>query len=619
MKLKAACVLTLTLSVWTSTGLKAQDIRTVVDKNGLPVFQIKLFGPDDGYYGYSAPGSPASSIRNLSETDKSNLTAALRYWGGLIEVTPGQNPAVINVGTDDSFGGSAFSALTSPDLAGAVTNVQAAINDIQPGTLEFGAHGQINIGQVDWAKGGYQPSPLALSPKLSITTVMIHEVAHALGIGSHVDGADGPGDKPYLFFGDVLAAWESHLYDDNNRQARPGQLIYCALCENSPVNAEGEPLSPDDIFDVRNDRAHFSGDHVREVLAGAMPGVPLTLYSPIGAAYNPDGGFDWPVFSHLELKNSLMSHQQYRNYVNLMEAEVAVLQDLGYQIDRRNFWGFSVYGDNQNVVNDHPFFARNQQGSAYLSNTYNTSTLGLGLHVYGSHNTVTQRADLLSIGAGGGGIRIDGEGNHLTILPGTRVYADGSYARGVMFAYGKDHRFVHRGDVQAMGEHGIAASFDFGHNAYSDAKETRGSYIRTSNGAKAALLTELNGPLVKTADITGRLAGKYASIFMSENAYVGQINVMGPAQLSGDIISKYDQVDGQGQQRITRLTFGHAADAQGRSTGRADPRFAFSFGGNIDGINNLALELAGGVTQLNGKHALYRAEVAPGAMDGVRA
>ena len=51
---------------------------------------------------------------------------------------------------------------------------------------------------------------------------------------------------------------------------------------------------------------------------------------------------------------------------------------------------------------------------------------------------------------------------------------------------------------------------------------------------------------------------------------------------------------------------------RGARQNRPIPLFA-GLPGNITGINNLALQLEGGVTSLNGSHEIYSLAIAPGA------
>ncbi|WP_447749974.1 autotransporter outer membrane beta-barrel domain-containing protein [Pseudomonas nicosulfuronedens] len=323
--------------------------------------------------------------------------------------------------------------------------------------------------------------------------------------------------------------------------------------------------------------------------------------------------------SHIELKNSLMSHQDYRNYTTFMEAELATLQDMGYEIDRRSLFGFSVYGDGQTLYNQHGYYQRNAEGTDYLVGAYSNTTLGLGLHVYGSYNQIFQQADLLTRGAGAAGVRIDGEGNTLVVEPSTRIHADGLNGRALLFAYGKDHNLIQRGDVEALGEQGIAAEFNFGNNMMGNFgvgalnTEYRGSYIQVQNDTPTTPMPELQGALVNTVDISGRLAGSAAAISISSNALVKQINILSGAQIEGNILSAYNQKDEAGQQRLTQLSFGRLNDGQGVALDQADPNFRMIYNGNIQGITNLALNLRGGETSLGGKHQLYSVDVSEGA------
>ena len=577
----------------------------ITDANGNPVFELRMFYPQDGKFIGNDTSTWVFDPATLERT-----YSAAQYWADIIKITPGENPAIFNIGTEDVENAAATSPIAR-DKNGAGTLIEAALNnrEIDPTHLVVGAHGVIWIGKMDWDwEQPFVPSQLIQTPKVDMTSTLIHEIAHALGISASVYSQQSGNNPIKAKFAPVLNAWTSHLIDSNGKAAAPDQTIICNFCEPAAAGA--------DTFDADDGFAYFTGSNVDAVLNGAMPGVPVRVDSNLVPGYKDD------PFSHTELRNSMMSHQQYSNYMSLMEAEFAALQDIGYSIDRRNLFGYSVYNDGITLINDNPFFARNSEGTAYIPNSYNTATMGLGLHIYGSGNIIAQRADLLSAGAGGAGIRVDGIGNTMTILPGTRVHANGENGLGVLFAYGKNHTLTQRGDVQALGENGIAVSFDFGHNSLGDNNEYRGSYFVTSGKRDLenyfpdyyeTALNEVNGPLVSSFDLTGRVAGNKAAIFMSENALVGQINVMQGASIFGDIISDYQQKDDDGHLRLTELSFGLKADAQGNSTGTADTDFRLAYGGNIKG-KNISLHLDGGTSVLTGNHQVFDVGVAQTAM-----
>ena len=344
------------------------------------------------------------------------------------------------------------------------------------------------------------PSPLPTGNGVNLVGTLYHEMGHALGISSLALVGEDDGGNPVYGFDTEISPWDRHLVDRYGVTPTTDMEVVRSEPETAPG---ADPVFT--VGEMTESGVLFKGTHVSEVLAGALNGgLPIEGFEG-----------DSLDLSHIELDRSLMSHQDYRNYQVFMEAELAALQDIGYTIDRKNFYGFSVYGDNLTLSNGQGYFARNAGGTAYLPGQPNTAAYGVGLHIYGSGNDITQTADLLACGTAGTGIRVDGEANTLRIAPGVRVSADGAYGTGLLLAYGKGQNVVSRGEIRATGTGGAGARFDFGGSLFSlDSglpAEYRGSYIRSRTEAaedesgnivtqlyeRYELLDELKGPLAE--------------------------------------------------------------------------------------------------------------------------
>ncbi len=387
-----------------------------------------------------------------------------------------------------------------------------------------------------------------------------HELGHALGI-SMVKGEEKIGDIYYqtMHPQSALNSWNLHLMDQTGKMAKRGMIITTSGDIPSSRSRDACFIVDKEVEADGKGFAYFVGQNVTDALGGA------TFFGRSALPVNgwEDGKYE---LSHLQTAG-MMSHRPYSNYTSFMEVELAVMQDLGYDLDRKAYFGKSVYGNGWTINNTQGYFARNADGTAYLENTYSTAPLGIGLHIYGSNNTVTQSANILTRGTGATGVRVDGMGNTLIIHKSTEIHADGYRGNGILIAYGSGQTVNQAGTVTAGGEDGTGIRFDFGSSSNGAKDEYRGSYIRyqrTVGGINSsnpgAILSaenlpltemdvetynaapnELNGAMVENYNLSGTLVGGENAIYIGKNAFVKNININDGASIRGNITSDWKQ------------------------------------------------------------------------------
>lgn len=502
---------------------------------------------------------------------------------------------------------------------------------------------------------------------VSLQVVLYHEIAHALGIicGKKDEDEDeneneneaGNTNKKYVFsdLPEGSNNFDSHLVDQNGNYAAEGQEI--SSSDGAGVffveNFDADELSATSTAG----RVYFVGENVSEVLGGT--GEKVKKFQNVDGI--PILGWEngRPDFSHINLARGLMSHHNYRSYTALMEAELAIMQDIGYDIDRRNFFGRSIYSDG-NGTDGNPFkntqgyFARNAAGTAYEIGKANTATLGIGLHIYGSGNNILQTdvgkgdgsADLLACGTGGAGIRIDGVRNTITVDQGVTVSADGENGRGVLVAYGNNNKVVIDGTVTAAGAGGDGVRFDFGSNSMGGNEEYRGSYLRyqrdvdengnitSSSNIPLNFVIErdsiseddLAGPMGSLI-VNGKLYGRDHAVYISKNAFVNNINVNGGARIKGDIVSDWKHFDnglydggwGENKDQGDKLFLQYSEEIHDYDKYHKDLVTALNFKGNTEmqgniiGSDNMKMTVNSGTLRHDGSADVVNVKVNQGA------
>ncbi|MDR3049210.1 MAG: autotransporter outer membrane beta-barrel domain-containing protein [Elusimicrobiota bacterium] len=646
--------------------------------NGNPLFNFDIAIGSGENYADNANPSGDEFFWTLTPQHIDSIKNASDYWASLLGSIPQNSQAVkISMGiynylNDDAISDYAASGAGMTVLASALLHNNTSDHYIgaNPNYTQ-NAYAQIRIGALSfpfldymgqsfedieyiWADtSAWSFKPMELLPNNSLmdgmVPVIIHEIGHAMGIMSfEYFKSDG---KLYFleYDGTNLNRFDQNLYDSFGVAASANQIVRLADSSEGgstdfKIIRKGDPsLNDGEIGGF----AFFQGSNVMSVLGGAIH----KTNNPNNIGGLPINGFEGEDsdLSHLELRNSMMSHQNYRNWNTLMEAELALLQDIGIDLDRKNIYGRSVYQDNISYLSiADNFYKRNPAGSAYLNGQYNNTPYTIGIHIYGTTNTIEMRGEILSNGQASAGIRIDGWNNKLTIADVGNIHSDGQNSAALMVSYGKDHKIIHKGILSAIGSGGIGARFDFGDNILGDMYEYRGSYMRRhANFDPNAsvnpywnpfywnmddLLPELQGALVEKFDISGSVRGSKAAIYISPNAFVKEINIMNGAQITGDIISDWSPsfdfnqitdifhfvqyywfagwyLNGQPVMTMgdlndlkTKLTFGHRKDANGEKTSQIDDDFNLNYSGNIKagGGYSMSIVLAGGHLTFSG-------------------
>ena len=353
----------------------------------------------------------------------------------------------------------------------------------------------------------YDTSAVALYQDINepITNVFQHELGHALGIitsaYTHLEKS-----KVYYFStpffdasgkidpnkSDRIGIWDKYLrvYDSAKGQevsAGKGMIVI----SDKTQKAEDYGVNKDYVFDIARNTPYFVGPRTMQVIAGEKPEPSGELtpeeekaiiercfetirkaggiknYSlayketPIvyGLPIHPYDKPKEPDLSHIELRNSYMSHQQFRNWTTFMEAELSSLVDIGYDIDLKQYFGKSFYLDKipKVVVNTEEF----------VTNKF-TKDYAVGVHVYGEENNITQVGDISATGGGSFGVRVDGINDEYILgkEDGTNtanITVSGSNSIGLGVTYGKGHEITINNGSSVKAEESVCCTRRFLH------------------------------------------------------------------------------------------------------------------------------------------------------------
>ncbi|MBR2068712.1 MAG: hypothetical protein IJ877_03010 [Candidatus Gastranaerophilales bacterium] len=572
----------LAASLLLSLNVFAMDTYKIPDETNTK-YEFDIYQTGESY---SIQGVTYTGVFDITEEQVNVLIDANNTWGNYLNAIP-QEIVKFSITSLDEYNAAAYSPIIKVNESPyKMTWLNQALNNhtLKEGqTISSPSPVMMLLGLgIDETNPGWDTStdktPLYHGSKPSLQATMLHEVVHALGINSNSYPFNG--DNTFYFSraeGDPL-----NIYDANLAIYK-GDIAAGFNSASEIKAAEGMTVGADKTFDNVNYSPYFTGENTIKVIGGKdnydeakqaiVDNGGILNYSAIYYDYNntqnpdlpavlgmPIHPYDSPLspeLSHLELRNSFMSHQEYRNWIIPMEAELAVLKDIGYNIDLRKHFGKSYYLNGDGTTPQYFDTGYSTWNGASYTSAPSEIAYGIGVHVYGDDNVIVQRSNILTSGAGSAGVRIEGVNNTYTVNGGSQISTNGENNIGILTSWGKEHtiNIENNATVKASGEKGIGASFDFGKNMLGQGTQIsdKGSYMNYAyvggTGYNLAPDKETTGALVDDFNIKGTLEGNDKAIYISENAYVKNINVFDGAEIKGDIVSEWNSLKG-GQKGI---------------------------------------------------------------------
>ena len=564
--MKKHLLLTCLLVLFTALPVTAYDEVPVDGDNYSYIFNIYHKGENSGID--DGEGDMISAFTLLNNYRLPIFTSA-KNWASIINSTTTEPLSYAILGDDDYNAGALSPYTRIEEGPYQVTLVNAKINGFTPipddddDDDDPDIEGFISVGlgidpdHPGWASfSGYHA--LNHSELSDLNSVILHELMHSLGVSSNVQRISTT-DPTYYFSdtGEPISIFDKdlRLYQDDPSDPFDPSKELAAQAEMS--------VGEDEEFDIVAYSPYYVGDATIKVLGNndnyalakqaIIDNGGLTNYSSayarderpqvFGLPIHPQDSDETPELSHLEVRNSFMSHQMYRNWLVPMEAELALLKDIGYDIDLRSSFGKSYYLNN--VTDTFTGGFSQWDGSSYTG-TPSDVVQAVGLHIYGNNNTITQAADILTAGEGSFGVRIDGTDNDYTLQSGQLIAANGKENIGLGVTWGENHDItLETGSaITASADDGIAVSFDFGANLFGLYGDNRGSYINFNSDFDMDVRPEeeTTDPLVSNFNVAGTLTGGKVAIYISDNAHVENINLLDGALINGDIISQWNSV-----------------------------------------------------------------------------